>query len=182
MQLETERLVLRVLSSNHADEVLHFYEKNKNIFEKWEPSRVPTFYTNAFHCANLSLEFNQILQRKYLRYWIFEKSNPSTIIGSVCFHNLIGGPFQSCSISYKTDCNHLQKGYAFEASKAALDVIFKDYALHRVEAYISPDNTISQKLINKLGFVYEGVAYSSVKLLNQWQDHLRYSLTNPING
>lgn len=177
--IETERLYLKVLNSNHAEEVLTFYTKNKENFEKWEPARVPSFYTIDFHIANLNLEFNQILQSNFLRYWIFRKTDPTTIIGSVCFQHFIRGAFQSCSIGYKMDASHIRKGYATEAVQRTIDFVFTDLSIHRIEAYIALNNIASIHFIEKLGFQWEGIAKSSIKLNIHWEDHLQYALINP---
>ena len=39
MCYETERLQLRLLQDNAAPQVLDFYSRNREAFEKWEPDR-----------------------------------------------------------------------------------------------------------------------------------------------
>ena len=176
---ETDRLQLRILTSSYAGEVLNFYERNKNFFNYWEPDRVRLFYTKDFQRANLVYEYNETVKLHFLRFWIFEKSNPEHIIGCVCFQNLQKGSLMTCTIGYKLDQDYVGHGYAFEALEKAIDVVFNELSFHRIEALIHPINEPSLRLIGKLGFKFEGIAKSCIRLNNKWTDHLRYALINP---
>lgn len=179
MYYETPRLILKVLHSNAADRVLDFYDRNKGNFEPWEPDRSELFYTLPFHTTNLSFEYNQIIKGQTMRLWIMKKNDPEKIIGCISFNNIMRGSFLSCVIGYKIDKDFCRQGFATEALEKTLSIIFKEYQLHRVEAYVSESNIASINLMEKLGFRYEGIAYSSVKLKGQWCDHLRYALIAP---
>ena len=41
---ETERLLLKIIKPDQADAVLDFYMRDKELFEKFEPDRMPNFY------------------------------------------------------------------------------------------------------------------------------------------
>ena len=174
----TNRLVLSILPNSEADKVLTFYENNKAFFEPREPERDPNFYTLSDQRVTLSIELNLILQSKALRFWVFQQDDLHTIIGTVNFYNILRGPYSSCQIGYKFDPNHTGKGYAFESIQAGMDILFQEYHIHRVEANIMPSNLPSIHLIEKLGFSYEGLAVSSIKVNGQWQDHARYAYIN----
>jgi ribosomal-protein-alanine N-acetyltransferase len=176
----TSRLILKVLSPDYSLSVLDFYLRNKDFFEPYEPSRIDTFYSENYQHANLTYEFNLFCQFKYLRLWIFEKNNPNVIIGTICFSNILKGAFQSCMVGYKLDKAYCKNGYAKEALQYAVQLIFEEYGLHRIEALVFPDNSPSIKLLEGVGFVYEGIAQKSVKLDDTWEDHLRYALINDL--
>lgn len=180
MQLvvETERLVLKVLHENEAIKVLRFYEENDDYFKPYEPARTQNFYTIGFQQTSLRYEYNQMIKSKSLRYYIFEKNKPNEIIGTICFSNIIKGAFSSCQIGYKLDHNYFRKGYATESIEKCLSILFKDYGLHRIEAYIMPTNLPSLRLIEKLGFTYEGTCISYANIDGKWEDHKRYALIN----
>lgn len=178
-QFQTRRLILKIITPEYYKEVCSFYKRNKSHFEQWEPKRALNFYSSSYQKTNLSIEYQQLLQKKFIRYWIFEKQNPHQIIGSVCFQNILKGPYHNCSIGYKLDYDYLHKGYAYEAVSACIDHIFSTYNLHRIEAYIHPENKSSIALIEKLQFRSEGTAYSYARLTDYWEDYLQYSLINP---
>lgn len=175
----TERLFLKVLGKEAAPMVLSFYAENKEHFEVWEPKRCKNFYTLAYHKASLAAELNLMAEGKRIRYWLFLKDNPNEIVGSISFQNFLGDPYRSCTIGYKIGSRFLRNGYAYEAVKKGLQIVFDEYNIHRVEAFIMPSNIPSQKLVEKLYFNYEGISYSYAYINDKWQDHIRYSYINP---
>jgi len=110
-----------------------------------------------------------------VRFWIFLKEQPDTIIGTVSFQNVTRSIFQCCSMGYKVDKNYQQQGYAYEAISALLPIIAQEMGMHRIEAFVSPDNTPSIGLLEKVGFTYEGIRHSCIYLHSNWTDHLQYS-------
>lgn len=177
--LETDRLLLKLLNKDNATMVLSFYEDNKTLFEPWEPIRSHNFYTLPYQKASLTAEHNQMAEGKLLRFWLFLKENPEEIIGSVCFQNLLKEPYHSCTLGYKLSHRFLHRGYATEGIRKAINYMFEENLMHRIEAYIMPGNTPSHRLINRLGFEYEGTALSYARIGGIWSDHMQYALINP---
>ena len=56
---ETERLLLKIIKPDQADAVLDFYMRDKELFEKFEPDRMPNFYTRQFQRQMLLFEYNR---------------------------------------------------------------------------------------------------------------------------
>ncbi len=174
--LETERLLLRPLSKDAAPKVLDFYQSNMEFFEPWEPKRSHNFYTLPYQKAFLTAEHNQIAEGNLMRFWVFLKDCPEEIIGTVCFQNILKEPYHSCSIGYKFSRSYQHQGYATESLRACLNMIFSEYPTHRVDAYIMPGNTASLRLIERLGFDYEGTCRSFARINGCWEDHKHYAL------
>ena len=176
---ETERLALRLLREDYAEPALYFYEKNREVFEAWEPDRPMFFYTRKFQASLLRAEFQMALKGNALRFWIFEKGNPWDIIGTVSFQNIIRSVYQTCQIGYKLDEDFWHRGYAREAIARTLSVALYELDLHRVEALGLPENLSSIRLLQALGFEEEGICQSCIYLHGSWADHLRYSYLRP---
>lgn len=173
---KTDRLLLTTLSQNYSDKVLAFYIKNKNHFEPWEPDRNANFYSLPFQRLSLTMEQQLLQKNKLLRLWVFKKENPAKIIGSVNFYNITYEPFFNCQLGYKLDYDYTGMGYAFESVSAGIELFFENHpAIHRIEANIMPSNTSSIRLIEKLGFRYEGISTSSIRINHQWEDHYRFA-------
>jgi RimJ/RimL family protein N-acetyltransferase len=66
-------------------------------------------------------------------------------------------------------------GYATEAAGAMVDALFAD-GVHRIVASIDPANTASRRVLEKLGFRFEGRALSAVFVRGQWADDDRFAL------
>lgn len=71
---------------------------------------------------------------------------------------------------------HKRKGYMSEALGAMLDYGFNTMDLNRVEAFIGPGNTASQKLVKKYGFTQEGHLRQHYISGAEIQDSLIFSL------
>ena len=59
---ETERLLLKIIKPDQADAVLDFYMRDKELIEKFEPDRMPNFYTRQFQRQMLLFEYNMAVQ------------------------------------------------------------------------------------------------------------------------
>lgn len=176
MTCTTDHLILSILYPNDAEKVLLFYDKNKNFFEPWEPERETNFYTLSYQRLSLAVEHKLIMNSKLLRYWIFHQKDPNKIIGTVNFYNIIRGSYSCCQLGYKLDREYIGNGFALESVQAGMELLFEEYGLHRIEANIMPSNDRSIKLIEKLGFSYEGLSKSSIQINSRWEDHARYAL------
>lgn len=178
-KITTERLILTIEDGTKSQEILAFYQRNKELFERFEPTRPDNFYTDAYQKASVSYEYSQIIKGKTLRYYIYLRNQPDTIIGSVNFSRLEHGPFSKASIGYKLDAAYQGHGYATEACQVAIPVLFTNYRIHRIEARVSPNNLPSIKLLERLNFRFEGIEYESVEVNGHFTDHYRYSLLAP---
>lgn len=176
---QTDRLILKTLPPTYNLQLLQFYTRNKEHFEQWEPDRVPSFYTLQFQKLTLAMEQQLLEKDKILRLWIFKKEDPTIIIGSVNFYNIVFDPYYNCQLGYKIDKHYLGKGYALEATTAAMKLLLTRYPkMHRIEASIMPCNHSSLKLIAKLGFTYEGTSIASIRINHKWEDHYKYVYFN----
>lgn len=175
----TDRLILKVLDPNWAPEVLDFYVNNKEFFEPWEPDRDKLFYTVDYQGKMLYYDYLAYEKGTQIRFYIFLKNNPHEPIGTVSFHNIVHGIFQSCTLGYKIDHNYTRNGYCLEAVQFACMLIFTKFKLHRIEALIHTKNLPSLSFIEKAGFNREGVRVSYAKLNGSWHDHACYSLITP---
>lgn len=173
---ETPRLFLRVLTPDSAPAVLEFYKRNASIFEKYEPIGGEAFYTTEHHKKVLEHEYQEILNLHMLRFWIFEKEHPDTIVGTVCFRNITPSSYASTLVGYKMDQRVWRKGYCYEALCCSIGLISREIGIHRFEALVLPENLPSIRLLEKLGFQREGILKNKVFLQGKWQDHYLYGL------
>ena len=100
------------------------------------------------------------------------------VIGDLTFNNIVRGAFQSCHLGYKIDGRQLNQGFMTEALRCAIAYVFSELKLHRIEANIMPRNARSRRVVEKLGFVQEGLARKYLKINGAWEDHFHYVLLN----
>ncbi len=178
LQYETRRLVLKVLGPDYASDVLRFYLKDKELFEKYEADRSPLFYTENHQRNILHLEYSLCLKMQQIRFYVFLKEDPASIIGTVCLYD-ISNSFSKADIGYKFSSSHHHRGYASEAAEKIIDVAFTELNLHRLCARVQEENLPSIRLLTGLGFEKEGVCRHYLCIKGNWTDHLQYSLIAP---
>lgn len=174
-QLETANLELHVCNAAAADLVLDFYLRNIDIFAKYEPITADDFYTVEHQAKILDFEYKNILKLGMVRYWIFEKNNPNKIIGTVSYRSIIKPIYSSCTLGYKMDQAYTNRGLCTEAISASLPIITDEIGIHRVEAFVLPDNEPSKHILEKLGFEQEGLIRDKITIQGIRRDHLLYS-------
>lgn len=175
----TDRLILKILPQQYTREVLNFQLRNREIFERYEPTHPDNFYTPAHQQVILKCEYNLAMKLSTVRYYVFKKEEPKNIIGTVCLHDILRMPYCYCEIGYKFDFAFQHQGYAREAVTKALEIAFSDLGLHRVYARVMPENAPSIHLLESLHFTCEGLEHSCTQIMGKWEDHLRYALISP---
>jgi ribosomal-protein-alanine N-acetyltransferase len=181
IELLTERLVLRTVDASFAAPALDFAIRNRAFHEEWNPLVDESFYTLEFQQQRLGIERELLAQDRSVRLWLFKRDDRSyqRIIGDLAFSNIVRGAFQSCHLGYKVDGAEINQGYITEALSRAIRFAFDDMRLHRIEANIMPKNARSRRVVEKLGFVDEGLAHKYLKIAGVWEDHIHYVLLNP---
>lgn len=180
LQYETRRLILKVLGPDYSYDVLRFYERDKELFEKYEADRCQNFYTEAHQRNILQLEYGLCLKFHHIRFYVFEKEDPSTIIGTICLYD-ISRPYARAELGYKFNSRYHHRGYASEAVEKLIDIAFTELNLHRLCARVVQENTPSIRLLHGLGFEQEGICRDYMCFHGVWTDHLQFSLLAPVS-
>lgn len=176
MNYETERLLMKILPDTAAGQTLQFYQDNREVFEQYEADRSQNFYTLSYQKALLHCEYNLAIKQSAARFWVYEKTCPERIIGTVSLQDIRRGFCQSCGLGYKFDQRVWRRGYAKESIAQCIWIAFREMNLHRIEAQTLPENEASRKLLEGLGFAWEGTKRQGVKLHGTWRDHEVYAL------
>lgn len=172
----TKRLILRTSDESEAADVLDFYKRNSADIEKTEPISFDDFYTLRFHRTVLKTEHAMIERGQMLRFWLYLSCDPHQLIGTISFHNIRRGDFSDASVGYKIDRSFRRMGYCREALLSGIDFMMRDYSIHRLYAYVLPDNIPSINLLTSLGFVREGLLRNNIRIAGQFRSHYIYSL------
>jgi ribosomal-protein-alanine N-acetyltransferase len=181
IMLQTDRLVLRTIDSSFAARCLDYVMRNREFVKAWNPAVDESFYTLAAQEARLQLDRELLAQDRSVRLWLFKREDRAfeRIVGDLAFSNIVRGAFQSCHLGYKIDGAESSRGLMTEALARAISFAFVELKLHRIEANIMPRNARSIRVVEKLGFVNEGLSRKYLKIAGVWEDHLHYVLLNP---
>jgi ribosomal-protein-alanine N-acetyltransferase len=85
------------------------------------------------------------------------------------------GVAQSANLGYWSGAEHARRGYMSAAVAALIPFAHGQLRLRRIEAACLPENAVSVRLLEKLGFQREGYARQYLCIAGKWQDHLLYA-------
>jgi ribosomal-protein-alanine N-acetyltransferase len=98
------------------------------------------------------------------------------LAGQVTVGNVVRGAFDSGYVGYWVDGRLAGRGIATTAVALLVDHCFDVVGLHRVEANVRPENAASLRVVEKLGFVQEGVHRRYLHIDGAWRDHTAWAL------
>lgn len=174
-QIETARLILRPPTVEDAASLEDFEARNRAHLAPWESS-ANELPDRTCH-TRLSAWEKECTAETAARFFIFTKSPKDHLIGMCNFTQIFRGAFQACYVGYKIDQAYEGLGMMHEALERAIRYIFEELQLHRIMANYMPINLRSAKLLNRLGFAFEGYAKHYLQINGQWEDHVLTALS-----
>lgn len=175
LALETDNLRLSVLRKSEAPRITDYLVNNREFHRKFSQTHTDDYYTVTTQKKYLAYDCNSFLEGTLVPLWISVKGDPE-VIGRVSFFNFAYGGMMSCACGYHLDKDHTGKGYMTEALKGAMAFVFDEYKMHRIEAFILPENEPSINLVRRLGFHYEGQRRSYMHINGAYRDHEAFYL------
>lgn len=174
--IQGKRIYLRHLNAHDAQR-LHEYEvNNREFFKATSFTRDDHFYTIENIRKNIEHYQKEISERAGMRFGIFLNDNHK-LIGMVALNDILW-PLKTSYVGYSLDLKHTHLGYMFEALSLLIDFAFTELKLHRLEAGVMPSNHASYKVLERCGFVREGLLRKNVHINGRWEDHYIYGLLN----
>jgi RimJ/RimL family protein N-acetyltransferase len=98
----------------------------------------------------------------------------SEVIGDLAVNLMADGCV--AEIGFTLAPAHHGKGYASEAAGAMVDALFAQTNVHRITASIDPANVASMRVLEHLGFRYEGTARRAELARGEWVDDMQFAL------
>ncbi|MFP7484370.1 GNAT family protein [Priestia filamentosa] len=168
--IETNRLLLREIVKDDANDILKYLSDEE----------VMKYYGLApFKTINEALNeiswYQSILNEQTGIRWGITLKGKDEVIGSCGFLNRVPEHYRT-EIGYELSRDYWGHGIASEALEAVIRYGFKYLRLQRVEALVEPPNIPSQKLIEKNGFIREGLLRKYEFTCGKFDDLYMYSL------
>lgn len=170
LALDTDNLRLAVLRKSEAARVTEYLQNNRDFHKQFSQTHTDEYFTVSTQKKYLAYDCNSFLEGSLVPLWITLKDD-NKIIGRVSFFNFAYGGMMSCACGYHLDKDHTGKGYMTEALKSAMAFVFDEYKMHRIEAFIVPENEPSLNLVKRVGFHYEGKRNSYMHINGRYRDH-----------
>ena len=98
------------------------------------------------------------------------------LAGQLNVSSITWGSLSSASIGYWVGEEFAGRSITPTAVALATDYCFAQLGLHRMEICIRPENGPSLRVVEKLGFRYEGLRRRFIHINGAWRDHFAFSL------
>jgi ribosomal-protein-alanine N-acetyltransferase len=147
---------------------------NREWLRPWEatsPNRPNSFDIKAQSRALL----RQMDEQSGLPF-VIEASG--VVVGQLNVANMLYGSVSSAVLGYWVVPEVAGRGIVPTAVALASDYLFNIVGMHRIEIDIRPENKPSLRVVEKLGFRYEGLKQGYIHINGAWRDHYVFALTH----
>lgn len=175
MRIEGEYCFLQTFSEGDAGNLAALLNRNKYFWSRFEPLHRDEFYTVETQHKKILEGLQLLAMKREFSFGIYDHES-NELIGHIALYAIKRMPYSSGFIGYSIDERYAGRGITTEAVSLVLQFAFHSLRLHRVEAYIAPDNFPSIRVIEKNGFQREGLLRKLLFINGQWVDHYLYAL------
>lgn len=148
--LETERLILRKISVNDAEEAFNNWTDDHEVtkYVTWKP------HGNVETTKELFKMWEERYKEPHTYKWVVYVKELDSIIGTIdVVHKSIDN--KKCEIGYCYGSKFWGKGYATEALKIVINFLLNDVGFELIEAICLVTNPASGKVMEKAGMKYD---------------------------
>ncbi|MFE3867200.1 GNAT family N-acetyltransferase [Flavobacterium sp. LS2P90] len=170
--LETERLLLRRVNENDANEIFALRSNPETM--KYIPRPLVKSIDDALeHIAMIDakIDTNEGIN------WAITYKYDSKLIG-IIGHYRIKPEHYRAEVGYMLLPEYNGKGIISEAIKEVVNYGFNEMKLHSIEAIIDPENFGSERVLQKCGFVKEAHLKENEFYEGRFLDTVIYSILN----
>ena len=186
-EIASERVVLRLARPGMEGPLAEFLATNfPGHLDRWSPPVGAGFFTEAFWREKLRLAVEEFHTDRAVRLVLQLRRKgdarlpiDAPIVGTCNFTKIVRGPFQACNLGYQIAASRQGQGLMSEALRASNAYMFDERKLHRIMANYRPENVRSARLLERLGFVREGLARDYLFIDGAWRDHVLTALVHP---
>lgn len=177
--LEHGDLTLAPLRYSHRKQWYEVRRRNTSWLTPWETTD-PTGHPPSMSYGGMVRAHNREGRLGLAYPWaIFRNTNHEShqLVGQMIAAPVLWGSMRSTSLGYWIDKAHAGQNIVPTAVALASDYLFTRVGLHRIEINIVPDNAASLRVVEKLGFRFEGLRKDYIHINGEWKDHQSFALT-----
>lgn len=168
-----ERVTLRLIRPRDAKPVQRELVTNREWLSPWEAT-----LPGAAVSLDMRLAIKRLLQQYREGSGVpFVMEYDGEIAGQLNIWGIARGSLSSATIGYWVSERFAGRGITPTAVALATDIAFSQLRLHRIEICIRPENAASLRVVEKLGFRYEGLRRNFIHIDGKWCDHFAFALT-----
>jgi ribosomal-protein-alanine N-acetyltransferase len=167
-------VTLRLLRVRDAKALERLILGNREWLRPWEATN--PFGPNSFDIKAMTKGLVRQLDNQTGLPFVIE--HQGQVVGQLNVANILYGSVSNAVIGYWVVPEVAGKGITPTAVALATDYLFNVVGLHRVEIDIRPENVASLRVVEKLGFRYEGLKERYIHINGAWRDHFVFALTH----
>ncbi len=150
-------------------------QNSRDFLQPWEPQwSAKEFDATAFR--ERIRHYRRERDSGVAHTFFIELLETGELAGGITVGKVQHGVADSCELGYWMGAGQAGRGYMREALRLVIDHVFNTLGLHRIEAACIPENQRSVRLLEKAGFVREGVMRGYLRINGVWRDHYLYAL------
>ncbi|MCL1923306.1 MAG: GNAT family N-acetyltransferase [Propionibacteriaceae bacterium] len=181
--LKYDPLLLSSFRVSDRQEVAIVRTRNMTWLNPWEatppqPSLKPV--SHGRHARKLASNARAGRTLPWMIRWM--PADPAPIIGQITLTSIMYGSAMTGSLGYWIDHSYAGRGIIPVAVALVTDYAMTTMGLHRIEICIRPENRASLRVVEKLGFRYEGSRPRFIHIAGSWRDHEVFALTQEEVG
>ena len=167
-------LVLRPLKVRDYASWREVRRRNQDWLRKWDATSPQLNLEPAPTFRQSTRKILQAAKTGHAMPFVLEYQG--NFVGQINVSDIVTGSLWSCHIGYWIDEKVANRGLMTTALALVCDHLFFTKQLHRIEIAIRPENEPSNRLVQRLGFRYEGLRKSFLHIDGNWCDHNIYVL------
>jgi ribosomal-protein-alanine N-acetyltransferase len=171
--LETQRLLLRQVSTNDVDAILALRSNDEVM--KYIPR--PYLKTQKDALELIAMFDDKIENGIGINWGIYFLDNPGKLLGIIGYYRMKPEHYRA-EVGYMLFPEFNGKGIVSEALQKVVQYGFKEMQLHSIEAVLDPENRASEKVLLKNGFVKEAHLIENEFYEGRFLDTMIYSILN----
>lgn len=164
IRLETDRLIMRNFDLTDERDALEYLSDEQTMYYVEDPFDIPQTREFIEECGMCEPPYVYALELKETK----------KVIGHIIFHEYN----QECiyELGFIINRNYHRKGYAYEICKELINYAFTELQVHKIVAETIAPNSKSRNLLEKLGFIKEGIFRQHNFDHEKWEDEYHYGL------
>ncbi|WP_017381258.1 GNAT family N-acetyltransferase [Paenisporosarcina sp. TG-14] len=173
--LQGKKYFLQTLREEDAAILANLVIKNRFYWSIFEPRHQDAYFTAAVQREKILESLHHMKSKREFNFGIYDYKTRE-LIGHISMYNIKRLPFSSAFIGYSIDEMNVGKGIATEAVQLLVNYGMEVIGLHRIEAYVSPRNGGSIRVLEKVKFQREGLLRQLLFINGKWEDHFIYAV------
>ncbi|MFF0343408.1 GNAT family N-acetyltransferase [Kribbella sp. NPDC004875] len=184
VELQHGQVGLRPLRAGDGSEWAAARQRNVSWLRPWDATQPPGAEDGARTFRAMARDWNR--QARYGRMLPFvityggaAGAGPRAkwpLVGQLTVSGITYGSARWANLGYWVDEQYAGRGIVPTAVAMAADHCWFTLGLHRIEVAIRPENKASLRVVEKLGFRYEGERPRFLHIDGDWRDHRIFAL------